>query len=226
MTSAIPYDEQPAWKDVKPVPQDDGPFPVVPINYSTEYSNAMNYFRAISLANEMSPRALELTGHIVELNSSHYTVWEYRKRLLLALNVDLESEIELLDRLLTDQPKNYQMWHHREVVIRELGDPTGELDFLASIFADDAKNYHAWLFRQWLVKHFKLWDRELQFINDMLMSDVRNNSAWNYRFFYYAQSPSSLVSGDAASVEQEVSFVLDKIRLAPSNESPWEYLRG
>ena len=54
--------------------------------------------------------------------------------------------------------KNYQIWHHREVVTSELSElPKGEMAFLARTLAKDAKNYHVWSYRQWLVRHFGLW---------------------------------------------------------------------
>ena len=54
--------------------------------------------------------------------------------------------------------KNYQIWHHREVVMSDLRDlPKDEMPFLARTLAKDAKNYHVWSYRQWLVRHFGLW---------------------------------------------------------------------
>ncbi|CAJ0636833.1 9231_t:CDS:2 [Entrophospora sp. SA101] len=45
------FDEQ-EWEDVEPIPQDDGPNPLAPINYDPDYSRIMDYFRAISRKEE------------------------------------------------------------------------------------------------------------------------------------------------------------------------------
>lgn len=70
------YSESPAWKDIQPLPQDDGgPNPLAAIAYAEEYSEAMAYLRAIMSVNEMSGRALDLTKDIIRMNPAHYTVW-------------------------------------------------------------------------------------------------------------------------------------------------------
>lgn len=52
--------------------------------------------------------------------------------------------------------KNYQVWHHRKVIVEWLQDPSEELAFTETILCKDAKNYHAWQHRQWCIQTFKL----------------------------------------------------------------------
>ena len=114
--------------------------------------------------------------------------------------------------------------------------PSTELSFLSEMFEKDSKNYHVWSYRQWLVRHFSLWDDELPYLESLLEEDVRNNSAWNHRWFVVFSryvDPSKGTAADAAAikadpeiVERELEYAKAKIRLAPQNESPWNYLRG
>ncbi|KAL0413075.1 UNVERIFIED_CONTAM: protein farnesyltransferase/geranylgeranyltransferase type-1 subunit alpha [Sesamum radiatum] len=108
----IPISQRPEWADIRPVPQDDGPNPVVPIAYTDEFSETMDYFRAVYLADERSPRALQLTKEAIFLNSGNYTVWQFRRLILDALNVDLHEELQFVDQITKDNSKNYQIWHN------------------------------------------------------------------------------------------------------------------
>jgi protein farnesyltransferase/geranylgeranyltransferase type-1 subunit alpha len=70
------YHDDEAWKDVAPLPQDDGGMhPLAAIAYTEEYSEAMGYLRAVMANNEFSERVLGLTEHIINMNPAHYTVW-------------------------------------------------------------------------------------------------------------------------------------------------------
>ena len=62
----------------------------------------------------------------------------------------------------------------------------------------------------------------------LLSKDVRNNSAWNHRWFLVfgrEMEDKDFRIGEAA-MRRELDFVKAAIRLAPQNESPWNYLRG
>lgn len=70
------YHDDEAWKDIEPLPQDDGGMhPLAAIAYTEEYSEAMGYLRAVMANNEFSERVLGLTEHIINMNPAHYTVW-------------------------------------------------------------------------------------------------------------------------------------------------------
>jgi hypothetical protein len=62
------------WSDVVPIPQDDGPRPVVSIAYTDIFREVMDRFRAILAKDERSPRALQLTAEVIALNPANYTV--------------------------------------------------------------------------------------------------------------------------------------------------------
>ena len=205
-----------AWSDLTPTPQLDSTSPMCPILYHADYSSAMDLYRTLTVSNtssqiELSPRALALTAHLIKLNPSHFSVWQYRANILLH-SPDLEAsrddvlraELGWLDELAHRNMKSYQVWQHRRLVVAALGDPSGELKFVADNLERDAKNYHTWGYRQWVLAHFggltipessqgeggrgaaqfaHLWDGEADYTDALLQTDVRNNSAWNHRWF-------------------------------------------
>ena len=193
-----------AFADVLPVPQDDGPRPVVPIRYESNFRTTMDLFRAILQMNELSARALQLTADVIDLNAANYTAWHFRRRCLRELGSDLHGELQYVADIAGENPKNYQIWHHRRVIAQLLSDTATtdigeeskeqsgtsgssvadiELAYTAAVLDEDSKNYHAWSHRQWVVRHFSRWESELIFVEAMIKKDVRNNSAWNQRWF-------------------------------------------
>lgn len=222
----VPLSERPEWSDVTPLHQDDGPNPVVPISYTRQFSQTMDYFRAIYLADERSLRALHLTAEAIDLNPGNYTIWQFRRLILEALDADLHEELYFVERVASNNPKNYQIWHHRRWVAEKLGPEAtrAELAFTKKIFLHDAKNYHAWSHRQWVLQALGGWEDELAYCQQLLEEDIFNNSAWNQRYFVVTRSP--LLGGLRAMTEAEVSYTVKAIMAKPENESAWRYLRG
>ncbi|KAL4774367.1 CaaX farnesyltransferase alpha subunit [Aspergillus nidulans var. acristatus] len=248
------YASDPEWASIDPIPLNDGSesgaMPLATIAYSEEYLEATSYLRAVMAANEMSERALKLTEDIISMNPAHYTVWIYRAKIVFALNKDLLEELEWLNGVSLKYLKNYQIWHHRQVIMSSREHfpslPPREMDFLMEMFAQDSKNYHVWTYRHWLVRHFELWDspRELADVNSLLNSDVRNNSAWNHRYMLRfgprSNEPDAgmvntdgppaekgrLAVVDEDLVDEELRYAQDQILRAPENRSPWSYARG
>ncbi|KAI9369926.1 hypothetical protein BJX61DRAFT_122449 [Aspergillus egyptiacus] len=248
------YSSDPEWASVEPIPLNDGSesgaMPLATIAYSDEYTEATSYLRAVMAANEMSERALKLTEHVISMNPAHYTVWIYRAKILFALEKDLNEELEWLNGVSLKYLKNYQIWHHRQVLMSTREHfptlPPKEMDFLMEMFAQDSKNYHVWTYRHWLVRHFKLWDspREIADVDSLLNSDVRNNSAWNHRYMLRFgprddEPDSGMVNADGSPsekgrlhvvdedmVDEELQYAQTRIIQAPENRSPWWYARG
>ncbi|KAK4561087.1 CAAX geranylgeranyltransferase alpha subunit [Recurvomyces mirabilis] len=224
------YSEDPLWADIEPLPTDEGgPNPLAAIAYSEEYEETMSYMRAVMAANEYSDRVQDLTEELIDMNPAHYTVWLYRAKTLFHLDKDLREELEWLNETALEHQKNYQIWHHRNLIVDKLDDCEGETKFVEKMFIKDAKNYHVWSYRQWLVKRFGLWEKgELEFTERMLREDVRNNSAWNHRWYIVNGREAEGVKGvsDEGIRKRELDFAKNAVGKTPQNQSPWNYLRA
>jgi len=209
----------------------------------------MGYLRAIMAAKEYSPRVLDLTEHIISMNAAHYTVWLYRASTLFAITASVTEELEWMNNVALQNQKNYQIWHHRQLLIdhiyptissspfklQELAE--SETEFMTQMFDEDAKNYHVWSYRKYLVQKLDLFNAvELKSIETLLRRDVRNNSAWSHRFFLVFSDPKYSTPDSRATehdpkipdaiLDRETNFSKAATFEAPQNQSPWNYLRG
>lgn len=76
----------------------------------------------------------------------------YRADILFALNSDLAEELVFIDIIAEDNPKNYQVFHHRQRIVeamakRGISDFNRELKFTEDLILADNKNYHVWSYR-------------------------------------------------------------------------------
>lgn len=203
------------FADITPIPIKEEDDAVMKIAYTEQYSKAMDYFRAVSRAGEISDRALKLCSLIIQYNPAHYTIWNYRQKLVRGA---YEDEFQFTAKLAKRHPKSYQIWHHRQYIVKNSGIYQQEMQFINTMLESDAKNYHAWTYRQWLVETYELWDEDLGHVNLLIDQDLRNNSAWNQRYWLFCKRN--------LCFESEVQYALDQIKKAPRNESSWNYLKG
>ncbi|KAL5604184.1 hypothetical protein BROUX41_002165 [Berkeleyomyces rouxiae] len=246
----VALSEDVEWEDVPPIPATEPEGSLAAIAFPPKYAEAASYLRIVMANNEMSERAFRLTAHIIEMNPAHYTVWLYRFRIMEALKLPFDNEIEWLNDVSLQHLKNYQIWHHRQLLVDAhyptiAGDKSkisplvrSETQFIGKMLVADAKNYHVWSYRQWLVRRLGMWDiSELLATQNYIEEDLRNNSAWSHRFFLVFSDPAAS-SGEAvhateadpkvphAIIERELKYAREKIQLAPQNQSPWNYLKG
>ena len=212
-------------KEVTPIPQFSDQVKIMKIKYSKEEERMMNIFRAVCLSKEVSYRVYELTHLIIENFPTNYCAWVVRRQCLDKIKeINLLEELEWLDSIMIIYQKNYQIWHHRKLLIEKLNDSSHEKNILAKVFESEPKNFHAWSHRIWMIRRFDNIEGEFDFIEQMLKADVKNNSAWNYRFFLVQYINGNTVDKNIS--EKEIKYALNKIKECPINESPYCYIRG
>ncbi|GMT25298.1 hypothetical protein PFISCL1PPCAC_16595, partial [Pristionchus fissidentatus] len=222
-TSSL-YKDNAEWSDVTPIYESAEERAAVRIKYDEEFRDCFGYLRAILQTNEKSERVMRLLDTCIQKNAANYTLWQYRRECLIALDSDLRKELRFLDEVILENPKNYQVWHHRRAIVDRLGDAKGEIAFSEEVLDDESKNYHAWQHRQWCVRRFELPAQpELDYSLKLIMEDPRNNSAWNYRYFIL-QRAGRLT--DKTTIDTETNLALQLACKLPNNESVWNYLSG
>ena len=212
-------------KEFTPVPQFSDKVKLMKIKYSKEESKVMDIFRAVFLSKEISFRVYDLTSLVISYLPNNYNAWVLRRQCLDKIKeIDPMAELNWLNQMIIVNQKNYQIWHHRKLLIEKMNDVSHEKNILAKVFETEPKNFHAWTHRIWMIRRFNNTENEFEFIEKMLKEDVKNNSVWNYRFFLV-----QYINGDKLNkdiIENEIKYALEKIKECPVNESPYSYIRG
>lgn len=216
------------YEDVPPLPLDTGfKDELCRMMYTDEYRIVVGTARALMERREYSERAKEITGRVIDLAPAYYTAWNYRFDILMHLangnGEMLNQELEWVDEVTLNNPKNYQIWSYKEAILKNHPSPSfkRELPILQLMLDDDTKNYHVWSFRKWCILFFRDFTHELDITESFLERDVYNNSAWTHRMFVLKNTGPS-----PERILEEIEFVKGKIELVPQNISVWTYLRG
>ena len=212
-------------KEITPVPQFSDKVKVMQINYPPSDKKIMDIFRAVYLSKEISKRVYDLTTIVINNRPTNYSAWVLRRECLDKVKeINLMDELKWLDDECIKNQKNYQMWHHRKLLIEKMNDVSQEKKLLDEIFKSEPKNFHAWTHRIWMIRRFNNIEGEYNFIERMLDDDIKNNSVWNYRFFFVLYLNGNKLNHNA--IANEINYTIDKIRKCPLNECPYCYIRG
>ena len=211
-------------KEITPVPQFSPEIKLMKVDYTKDETKLMNIFRAVILSKEISLRVYELTTEVIAYFPSNYCAWVLRRECLDKVKeIKPLDELNWLDSIIDLNQKNYQIWHHRKLLIEKFNDFSHEKKILDKIFSSEPKNFHAWSHRIWMIRRFDNTEGEFDFIEKMLKDDIKNNSVWNYRFFLVQYMNGNKL--DKNIIEKEIKYSLDKIKECPKNESPYCYIR-
>ena len=213
------------WEDITPVNQFSDEVNILKIKYTKDEQKLLKIFLGVLEAKEISLRVYNLTSKVIENFPSNYVAWLVRRKCLNEVKeINGLDELNWLDKQIEENQKNYQIWHHRKLLIEKLNDPSHEKDVLNNVFSSEPKNFHAWSHRIWMIRRFNNTEGELDFIEKMLKDDIKNNSVWNYRFFLIQYINNNKI--DKNIIEKEIKYAINKIKKCHINECPYCYIRG
>ncbi|KAG8187795.1 hypothetical protein JTE90_025833 [Oedothorax gibbosus] len=164
-------------------------------------------------AGEHDLEGLELTGQLLLKNPDFYTLWNYRREILLAWKPDktveeLRSiclvELDLTQNCLRVSPKSYSAWNHRlwTMEFHPEGDWNRELKLCNYFLSQDERNFHCWDYRRLVAKKCKVSaEEELAYTYELIETNFSNYSAWHYRSKLL---PIVYFDSDKGSLKEEV----------------------
>jgi geranylgeranyl transferase type-2 subunit alpha len=165
-----------------------------------------------------TPETLQKLSELLKKNPEYYTMWNYRRRVLLhelSQAVPEHSSETNIDRITT--------------LIQT------DLQFLIPLLRSFPKCYWIWNYRLWLLDEAKrllpkaiarkVWQQELALVGKMLNLDSRNFHGWGYRRFVVEtlESLSSDEENEKSLAESEFEYAKKMIRTNLSNFSAWHY---
>ncbi|KAJ3886600.1 rab-protein geranylgeranyltransferase [Lentinula edodes] len=205
--------------------------------------------------NDWSREALRATTQLLQVNPEFYTIWNYRRHILVN-GIFPESTPEQIKDLLKDDlsltmaalkihPKVYWIWTHRGWCLNNVpsgpgvageGDPRGwekdlwdqELFVVEKLLDADPRNFHAWSYRRVVLASLpvpKPETSELAYTTRKIESNFSNFSAWHQRSKVLSSLWSTGRLDQSKSKEEEFDVVQNAMYTDPRDQSVWIYHR-
>jgi len=210
---------------------------------------------ALKKARDYSAEALGRTTQLLDQNPEFYTVWNYRRHIILrglfpSSTVEervkiLSGDLKLTMAYLQVHPKVYWIWNHRKWCLENVplgpGETEGwrndfwkmELMVDEKMLDSDARNFHAWSYRRYILASLpssftpeRTPQDELRYTKKKIESNFSNFSAWHCRTKVLGQLWESL-SDEQVTKEKDEEFELVQQALwtDPGDQSGWLYHR-
>ncbi|KAH8151834.1 uncharacterized protein LAJ45_03826 [Morchella importuna] len=215
----------------------------------TEYSDLCAQVLERRAANDLTPAAIDLTSQLLRLNPEFYTIWNYRRQILLhthlappptdtppddtyhqTLTANLHNELTFLLPLLKTHPKCYWLWNHRLWTLHQStplpNNPfwSAELTLATHLLRRDVRNFHGWMYRRLLVLQISgsLTEQEFAYTTAMLQGagGMSNYSAWHQRSALIPR----LLEERGAGGQERMDFLEDELELVRryTSTNPWD----
>eukprot|EP01127_Copromyxa_protea_P010456 TRINITY_DN2544_c1_g1_i1.p1 TRINITY_DN2544_c1_g1~~TRINITY_DN2544_c1_g1_i1.p1 ORF type:complete len:348 (-),score=71.12 TRINITY_DN2544_c1_g1_i1:32-1075(-) len=186
--------------------------------------------------NEFSEEALKVTQRVLNMTSECYTIWNYRKKIIVQLEEISpstrgqlhEGELSWTQQLLAAHHKSYNVWYHRQWITKRMEnmDWAREIKLCNAALDRDQRNFHCWSYRRYVANTFSVpVEDELRFTMSKIEQNFSNYSAWHQRSLLlqkiYASDPHSLL----AVLGEELELVQNAFYTSPEDQSAWFYHR-
>nr|XP_019000169.1 geranylgeranyl transferase type-2 subunit alpha [Kwoniella mangroviensis CBS 8507]OCF63630.1 geranylgeranyl transferase type-2 subunit alpha [Kwoniella mangroviensis CBS 8507] len=201
---------------------------------------------------EYNIESLDQTTRLLDLNPEFYTIWNYRRNILLGLFPSLSPE-EVVSHLTTDlrlttsyllvHPKVYWIWNHRKWCLESVPDGPGdtvtwkeefwkgELKLVEKMLDADSRNFHAWDYRRYVLSSLptqRPLSDELKYTQTKIESNFSNFSAWHCR----TKTLSAIWEKEGTNQQEinktkdeEFELITQALWTDPNDQSGWLYHR-
>jgi geranylgeranyl transferase type-2 subunit alpha len=205
------------------------------------YSNLSDSLMDRRASGELSTEVLAVTGQLLCVNPDFYTVWNYRKEILLSLHAELglteempaeklrldtayairDDELSLSNIAIKKNPKSYGAWYHRQWILDRIHiDVQSELDLCQEYLKADQRNFHCWKYRRYLVEIGGISNEsEFEFSTFKIEENFSNYSAFHHRSVYIR----ALSAPVPELIDQEMTIVENAIFTDPFDQSAFWY---
>ncbi|KAF7721153.1 hypothetical protein EC973_005360 [Apophysomyces ossiformis] len=210
-----------------------------------EYNNIVAECREKVQAQEFSNETLGMTTRILSTNPDYYTVWNWRRLILIEgiLKTADEKrsvfvkELQLFMQLIHLNPKSYWLWNHRCWCLRTMPEPdwTGELRLVDKMLGMDARNFHGWDYRRYVVRQLRalsesteddlrIVEQEYAFTTQKIEQNFSNYSAWHQRSKLLPEIVANKSTEERNEVaKKELDIIKSAIYTEPDDQSAWLY---
>ncbi|VEU24217.1 DEKNAAC105411 [Brettanomyces naardenensis] len=181
------------YSDLEPLPLDSpetDDIILCRIMYSEEYKTLMSYMRALMAKNELSERALYMTELVIGKVAAHYTVWEYRYKIVKELAGEGAAD-NAAENAADNAPDGLQDSQGPGVSPSTI--LQRELSWCGRIALENEKNYQIWHYRQLIIglmidllyggdsSSYDIEKEEYPIISKMIKDDEKNYHVWSHR---------------------------------------------